>query len=328
MLELVCGQIPHGAFEVGSTITRGDGSATSFRFELQLNQTLQRRSTEFVSAFRTTPDLFSAGWTGSRAAEGGVAYEPGVEGFDGVFPVFSDRRREGLQLLRDELSSTFGRMLHLTSVRSQLDSVYENRSMDNYQNPTGAEAPFLLNENPALVESVAKWYEENLGTRGLSLDSEASSFGIVIGDRSGTKHNLSRAGQGVQQVLPVVTYLLALGTNVIDERLIVIEEPELHLHPSAHGSIADLVLFASTNAPTRQIVVETHSENLVLRLRKKVAYGELSCNDVNIVWFEFIDGDTRVKEIEIRPDGSVTDWPSGIFSEDLEEVRAIARAQQ
>lgn len=63
----------------------------------------------------------------------------------------------------------------------------------------------------------------------------------------------------------------------------------------------------------------------MLRLRYHVAKGHLRTDDVNLLWFEQRAGATEVHEILIKEDGSVTDWPSGVFAEDLEEVRAIAR---
>jgi predicted ATPase len=131
----------------------------------------------------------------------------------------------------------------------------------------------------------------------------------------------------LQQILPVASYLIALQTGMIDQRMLVIEEPELHLHPAVHGAVATLATSALAAHSDAQIIVESHSENFVLRLRSMVANGLLDPADVNIVWCaQDSTGSSSLHEILINQDGSVTDWPSGVFSEDLEEVRSIARA--
>jgi predicted ATPase len=109
---------------------------------------------------------------------------------------------------------------------------------------------------------------------------------------------------------------------------LVVEEPELHLHPAVHGALADLMVDAVVDAEQTQVIAETHSENLLLRLRRHVANGKLNPNDVGLLWFEHTGAGTRIRPIDVASDGSVSDWPKGVFSEDLGEVRAIAQANR
>jgi hypothetical protein len=97
--------------------------------------------------------------------------------------------------------------------------------------------------------------------------------------------------------------------------------PESELHPSTHGAMAES--FASMFEP---VVVVTHSEIIVLRLRRMVAEGRLSPEQITITWVG-AKGDAHMK-ITVDSEGEVSDWPEGVFSEDFKEVTAIRRAQR
>jgi len=90
---------------------------------------------------------------------------------------------------------------------------------------------------------------------------------------------------------------------------------------------ADLYIAASARE-NACFIIETHSENFVLRLRRRIAEG-LDPARVKLYW---INDDTRpgsqVDEILIHENGDVSNWPSSVFSEDFEEVRKIREAQR
>ncbi len=258
-----------------------------------------------------------------------VRYTNGsVLAFDGILPRYSadPTSQARVDQLRRASAEALDEFVHLTSLRRPLRSVYENRSSDGEADPTGADVPYVLNQSDALLDAVAEWYDRHLGTR-IEIEAEAAAFRLMAARADGTTHNLVRVGQGIQQVLPVVTHLCAIRLG-LGTRFIVIEEPELNLHPAAHPELADLVLEARRADSRAQVLVETHSENFVLRLRYHVAAGQLDPDEVNLLWFQDDGGATTVEEIRINADGSVSDWPSGVFSEDLAEARSIARVSR
>ena len=75
------------------------------------------------------------------------------------------------------------------------------------------------------------------------------------------------------------------------------------------------------------ILVETHSESLVLRVRRRVAEG-LSPDQVAIAYVEDTGEGSRIRQIRLSSDGEVDWWPEGVFSEAFLEVKAIRRAQR
>jgi predicted ATPase len=113
-----------------------------------------------------------------------------------------------------------------------------------------------------------------------------------------------------------------------------IEEPESHLHPGAHGALADLIVDVIHAESLRAAIVETHSEVFCLRVQRRIAEGTLRPDDVVIYWVD--DGaegteDTRhttIKRIDIDAQGTPSYWPKGVFSEDFAESKAILKAKQ
>lgn len=333
--ELVHRETPHTVVGLGCSYT-GWGRTHSEKqvlrtldVQIQLNQTLARAESAFVSSFRATSLVEPIDWQPNQSSSDQIVYN-GATSFRGLLPVLhgetGPERYRVVNDLRNYSQRELAGILHLRSIRAPLSAVYENKAAETREDSDGAEAPYLLNERSDVLDEVSAWYTKRLSLSGLSVEPGTAAFRLMSGPRS-REHNIARAGQGLQQVLPIVTYLAAMKLGVLKRRLVVIEEPELHLHPSAHGGLSDLVIETLRARPALQMAIETHSENFILRIRRRVADGQLSPHDVNILWFDNSEGAGRnVREILINHDGSVTDWPSGVFSEDLDEVRAIARA--
>ena len=106
----------------------------------------------------------------------------------------------------------------------------------------------------------------------------------------------------------------------------IIEHPEAELHPAAHADIAELLL-EHLAGPARPLIVETHSEMILLRARRWVAEGKLPSGQVLVYWIHTEPGrGSLLEKIGIRENGDMETWPDGVFIEDYEEVLAIRRA--
>lgn len=110
---------------------------------------------------------------------------------------------------------------------------------------------------------------------------------ITLQRNNNLKANLRDVGFGISQILPVIiqSLLAEPGSTVI------IEQPELHLHPHAQAELADM--FIEANKRGVRFIIETHSENLLLRLRRRVVNTAMNCNHLNIV---FVNHKTKVLE--------------------------------
>ncbi len=134
-------------------------------------------------------------------------------------------------------------------------------------------------------------------------------------------------GTGLQHALPFVVQQLAGAHARSPEQaplLLSCEEPEAHLHPQAQAQMADIAIKAAQTSRC-SVLVETHSETFVLRVRRRIAEG-LDPEMVALYWVDDEGEETVARHLPIAADGSVEQWPESWFSTAVDEVRAIYRA--
>lgn len=175
-----------------------------------------------------------------------------------------------------------------------------------------------------LQSAVSAWFENSFNECKVRLKPtpEVGMSQIVFSkkDQQPYEVNIADEGMGIGQVFPIIVRSL----KSIYESIVVIEQPELHLHPAAHANMARL--FAETAVSNKQIyVIETHSENLLLGLRKAVVDKSISFTPEDLVIY-FIKEDESgafLEKITIDKTGSLSDWPKGVFNESFELMRDI-----
>ena len=103
--------------------------------------------------------------------------------------------------------------------------------------------------------------------------------------------------------------------------MFLLQQPEVHLHPSAQASLGSF--FCSAAASGKQLIVETHSDHLMDRVRMDVRDGasKLNPEDVSILFFERNELDVRIHSLGIDEEGNVTGAPEGYRQFFMEEVR-------
>ncbi|MEM7674685.1 MAG: AAA family ATPase [Myxococcota bacterium] len=228
----------------------------------------------------------------------------------------------------------------LTALRTVPARRLPFRAAPRRMDPSGEQAaPFLAYDrldNGHLLRAVSQWFAQNLRHR-VEIVTEASNMGEefwpalvpVQASSSPVRVHLAQSGEGLAQVLPVVvlTQLARLG-RVQPGALLAIEHPELHLHPGAHAAVAELLVQAAVEGDGCRLLVETHSENILLRVQLAVARGQINPKDVIIYWVRQLpDGRSVVDPIELdaeaRPQGA--GWPPDVFAEDLKQARELVR---
>ena len=198
-------------------------------------------------------------------------------------------------------------------------------------------------------------HKDILLTEGLSAQEDAMVTTMAYSERTvGSVSKLMKQVTGVgikapvippRSVLPVSTTqfgepsLLAegSGTNALGHLLfelvraengatVLIEEPEIHLHPGAQAELAS-VIAGKAKASTKQVIMTTHSEHIAGRLLIEVAEGNLSPDDVAIYSFEKDDnGICSASEIEVSENGQVAGGLRSFFQTDLDEMRRYVDA--
>ena len=132
-------------------------------------------------------------------------------------------------------------------------------------------------------------------------------------DSLGIKLDLTDVGFGVSQILPIIVECLRMAEG----ETIILEQPEIHLHPSLQSKLADFFICMAKSG--KNLVVETHSEHFIYRLCLRIAQEE--SNDTrNLINILFVSCDEEnkssiAKPIEINKYGEIENWPVGFFDE-------------
>jgi predicted ATPase len=181
----------------------------------------------------------------------------------------------------------------------------------------------LLKKRKTLKNEISNWLSRP--------DKLKSHYEIVVEDeqiffldkRTNTKVSHKDLGLGISQVLPIL-----ISSYFAREKLIMIEQPELHLHPAVQAELADEIV-KSYIRWNNNFVVETHSEYLLLRLMRIIRHTsqnkefhnlKLTNNDIGILYIDQDENEIFIKEIRLDESGKLLDiWPGGFFEEGFKE---------
>jgi predicted ATPase len=115
-----------------------------------------------------------------------------------------------------------------------------------------------------------------------------------------------------------------------EDSLIILEQPEIHLHPQVQAEMADLFLEMALKRNV-QFFIESHSEHLLMRLQRRIAerkgeFANLSEQDVKLYFCKREAEASVLEPLEIDEFGRIKNWPKDFFGDTIAERRAIAEA--
>ena len=133
---------------------------------------------------------------------------------------------------------------------------------------------------------------------------------------------LTDVGFGVSQIVPV----LALCFYVPQHSTVILEQPDIHLHPSAQAGLADVFIDTWKNHNV-QVLFESHSEHLLRRLQRRIAEEEIQKDDVGLYFCSADDsGGSSVSQLEVDQYGNISNWPKDFFGDQFGEIAAMSEA--
>ncbi len=144
----------------------------------------------------------------------------------------------------------------------------------------------------------------------------------VITADVGMPHDLTHVGVGVSQVLPILVMCLLAQPDTT----IIIEQPELHLHPKVQTLLGDF--FLSMAMLDKQCIVETHSEYIINRLRFRAAAAQADevSSLLKVYFAEKKNGASEFRPVNVNQYGAILEWPEGFFDQSQSEAEEILRA--
>jgi hypothetical protein len=227
----------------------------------------------------------------------------------------------------EELKDMLGNLSYVGPLRDRPKRYYEiTGEMPVSVGSRGEHMANLLRRRlPDLHEELNEWIRRfGFGDRLESTDFSDEVFSLFfVSPRPFLKTNIADAGFGASQVLPLIVQALTAKTG----SLTVAEQPEIHLNPRLQSVLADL--FVQMANSDHRVIVETHSEHLLLRLRSLVASGRIEHTKVAIyfVWKE--RGGSMVRDIPLQKNGHISpqEWPKDFFEDGLRESLTLAAAQ-
>lgn len=139
--------------------------------------------------------------------------------------------------------------------------------------------------------------------------------------------DLPDVGFGISQVLPVLVQCFYAPPGSI----ILMEQPEIHLHPSAQSALADVmidVINSRENGAERniQLVIETHSEHFLRRLQRRIAENAVTQDRVSAYFANITKTPAILEPLQIDIFGNVQNWPDNFFGDEMSDIVEQSKA--
>ncbi len=247
-----------------------------------------------------------------------------------IFDLFSNDNDE------TEVESTIVSSFILSTIRSILNDLKRNFQGEkiNYCSPLRAHPKryYMLDKAKMTIsldtldgDAIAEVMKENVQVKNkvndwfakFGFNIDVQEFKEVIHHMNVTQNGLTLditdVGFGISQVLPIIIQGFLSG----EDSITIIEQPEIHLHPKMQADLGDLFIDI-VNSEEKKLVVETHSEYLLRRIRRRISEGVIKSSDVAICLFHAREKD-RSAWVEILEIGEKGDfkWPEEFYGGEL-----------
>lgn len=212
---------------------------------------------------------------------------------------------------------------YITPLRAAADRYYRIKNISIEElDPTGSNlAMFLHAKKETEIEEINKWLRSEMGFAVKIIGSHGHASIFIIDDVTENMANIADSGFGISQVLPVLIQIWQLSKHpgrrlflINVPTMIVIEQPELHLHPKMQSRVGDIfckaVKLARENGIDLRIVIETHSKDIIESIGRCVENKTISRNDAAVY---LVDKEHGVELSEFDDGGFLTHWPYGFF---------------
>ena len=170
---------------------------------------------------------------------------------------------------------------------------------------------------PTLLRQVEVRMGEFFPGFGMDLSTVARANIVTLGVRTSRDTDFHRPGHtgfGITQVLPIIVAILSANPD----DLLLIENPEVHLHPAAQARMGEFLAEAASAGV--QVMIESHSDHVLNGVRRAVRKGSLEAGDAALYFFRprheaVASGVAQVESPSIDVEGNIDNWPAGFFDQ-------------
>ncbi len=246
--------------------------------------------------------------------------------------IIGNRIPEIIQIAGSAFSKRCAQVRYITPIRASAERYYRMQGLALGEiDPQGQNVAMFLHNLPAAdKQRFMAWMNEHFG---YAVDTVATPGHISMVIRDPNEQpglasvNLADTGFGFSQMIPIIIQIwtllnsrgAALRALTTTTTVIAIEQPELHLHPRLQAVLADLfsqaVKLARDSGIDLRLVIETHSEQIINRLGRRVSESTLDPEDISVVLFDKpgFALPTSVTATKFDKDGFISNWPYGFF---------------
>jgi predicted ATPase len=202
--------------------------------------------------------------------------------------------------------------------------VHEANSLGDFPLP---ESSTLGSDETDFATALSEWLRHLGLAKGVKTEDQGRDKPrmVVIIDDEGNSVDIRSVGQGISQLLPVLMQCLLAKPG---GSLVIVEQPELHLHPRLESQLADFFLACARTG--RQIFVETHSEHLINRLRLRIANDATNETRelIQVLFADQVDGVTTFNKAFIDEYGGLEEdeWPTEFLQLNVEAAEQLIDA--
>ena len=174
------------------------------------------------------------------------------------------------------------------------------------------------------VDEVNYWMEKVTGSQ-LKVEGIQKTNKLVLSYSNNENYQVrtSNTGSGLSYVVSIIILGLGVGLLSKDDQekpVVIIENPEIHLHPKAQSVLTEFLSWLSNHM---QIILETHSDHIFNGFRKMIKSEKINNETSNIFFFNLEDSITQIKKIEISKTGKLLTMERDLFDQfqiDLSEL--------
>lgn len=237
-----------------------------------------------------------------------------------------------VDLINEYLRDYFSEVQYIAPIRATAERYYRIQGvLLNEITSQGENVPMILyNLKPSEKKDWKEWTRKNFDGIEFDVRQDSSNLSLIL-SKSGQVINLADTGFGYSQILPILLYLWrktkmrrtryrrGFRGARSNQSLLIIEQPELHLHPALQANLIDsFARIVKKEKLDVSIIIETHSDTIVNRLGEHVISkkSNINSNDVNLVFFEEDkenNGLAKLKQIKFDERGRLSGWPVGFF---------------